>query len=172
GKPRDILHSMTTFIGGGGPRFWLSVSPEIQQLNYAQVIVQIEDKEDMPELVGPLQAAVSARIPGARVEVKQLQTNPVEQPIEILVSSQADVGADREADDVRVLRDLAGRVEKILRDLPQAARVHNDWGDESASVRLEIDPDRANLAGITNADVANSTATAPERPTGATTRAG
>src|SRR5262249_8885192 len=31
GKPRPILHSLTTFAGGGGPRFWLSVSPEIQQ---------------------------------------------------------------------------------------------------------------------------------------------
>src|SRR5581483_11898097 len=30
---KDILKSLTTFAGGGGPRFWFSVDPERQQLN-------------------------------------------------------------------------------------------------------------------------------------------
>jgi multidrug efflux pump subunit AcrB len=156
GKPRQILHSLTTFDGGGGPRFWLSVSPEIQQLNYAQIIVQIEDKDDMPKLVGPFQAALSQKIAGARIDIKQLQTNPVEQPVQILISNQADVASGQEAQNLRTLRDLAAKVEDIFREVPTAARVHNDWGEETTSVRLEIDPDRANLSGVTNADVAHS----------------
>ncbi|HYA98510.1 MAG TPA: efflux RND transporter permease subunit, partial [Methylomirabilota bacterium] len=160
GKPREVLHSLTTFVGGGGPRFWLSVSPEIQQLNYAQIVMQIEDKEEMPELVGPLQAALSSRVAGARVEIRQLQTNPVEHPVEVLLSNQADVASGQEAQNVRALRDLAAKVEDIFRSIPAAARVHNDWDEESASVRLQIDPDRANLAGVTNADVAYSTTAA------------
>ena len=156
GKPRPVLHSLTTFNGGGGPRFWLSVSPEIQQLNYAQIVLQMEDKEDMPELVGPLQAALSRSIPGARIDVKQLQTNPVEQPIQILLSNQADVAMGQQTKNLKTLRELAAKVEDIFRGVPSAARVHNDWGEESTTVRLEIDPDRANLAGITNSDVAYS----------------
>ena len=157
---KTVLHSLTTFVGGGGPRFWLSVSPEIQQLNYAQVILQFEHKEDTPELVGPLQQAVSGKVPGARIEVKQLQTNPVEQPVQILISGQADVAPDQEPQDIRTLRSLAGKVEDIFRKVPVAALVHNDWGEESTAVRLEIDPDRANLAGVTNYDVAASTTAA------------
>lgn len=160
GKPRKILHSLTTFNGGGGPRFWLSVSPEIQQLNYAQIVVQIEDKEDMPEFVKPLQEALSSRIAGARIDVKQLQTNPVDHPVQILLSNQADVAPDQETQNLRTLRDLASKVEDALRDVPVAARVHNDWGEETTSVRLEIDSDRANLAGITNSDVAYSASAA------------
>jgi len=147
---------LTTFAGGGGPRFWLSVSPEIQQQNYAQIVVQIEDKEDMPKLVGPLQAALSSKVAGARIDVKQLQTNPVEQPIQILLSNQADVASDQEVENLRTLRELAAKVEDIFHGIPTVARVHNDWEEESTSVRLEIDPDRANLAGVTNADVAHS----------------
>jgi len=172
GKPRQILHSLTTFNGGGGPRFWLSVSPEIQQLNYAQIVMQIEDKEDMPEFVGPVQAALSAKIAGARLEVKQLQTNPVEQPIQILLSNQADVALGQEQQNLRTLRNLATKVEEILREVPTAALVHNDWGEETTSVRLEIDPDRANLAGITNADVAYSTSAALSGMTVTTLREG
>src|SRR5258708_5555100 len=41
GKP--VLHSITSFVGGGGPRFWFSVSPEIQQPNYAQLFIHIEE---------------------------------------------------------------------------------------------------------------------------------
>src|SRR5215471_9626376 len=39
GKPEQILKYVTTFVGGGAPRFWFSVSPQLQQLNYAQVII-------------------------------------------------------------------------------------------------------------------------------------
>jgi len=172
GKPRQVLHSLTTFVGGGGPRFWVSVSPEIQQLNYAQIILQVDDKEDTPTLVGPLQAAVSSKVPGARIEVKQLQTNPVEQPVQIMISSQADVASDREPEDIRTLRALAGKIEDIFHAVPRAARVHNDWDEESATVRLEIDPDRANLAGVTNSDVASSTTAALSGTNVATLREG
>ena len=64
-------------------------------------MVQIEDKADMPNLVGPLQAALSSKVAGARIEVKQLQTNPVEQPIQILLSNQADVASDQEVENLR-----------------------------------------------------------------------
>jgi multidrug efflux pump subunit AcrB len=160
GKPRAILHSLTTFVGGGGPRFWFSVSPELQQANYAQIIIQVNDKSDTPKLVGPLQTAVSSKIAGARVEVKQLQTNPVEYAVEIMVRSQSDVGPGGEQANTAALRALASQVEDILRSVPKAANVHSDWGEQSAAVRLQIDPDRANLAGITNADVAASSTSA------------
>jgi multidrug efflux pump subunit AcrB len=47
-------------------------------------------------------------------------------------------------------------VEDIFRLIPFAERTHNEWGEENVRIRLAIDPDRANLAGITNMDVANS----------------
>ena len=46
----------------------------------------------------------------------------------------------------------------ILRRNPHAERVREDWGAESFTVDVAIDPDRANLAGLTNADVARRTA--------------
>jgi multidrug efflux pump subunit AcrB len=39
---------------------------------------------------------------------------------------------------------------------PGVAVVQNDWFGEGSEIRLRVDPDRANLAGITNSDVANS----------------
>ena len=151
GKPRELLRSLTTFVGGGGPRFWFSVSPEQQQLNYAQIIVEVTDKHETGHLVAPLQEALSAKIPQARVDVRQLESGKaVGLPVSIRISG----------DDAATLRAKAEQVVEIFRAIPQAARPRDDWGDESFAVKLQTDPDRANLTGITNLDVAAASATA------------
>jgi multidrug efflux pump subunit AcrB len=160
GKPRQILKYVTTFVGGGSPRFWFSVSPQAQQLNYAELLIQVTDKEDTPNIVPLFQKAVSAEIPGALLDVRQLLTNPVNYPLEIRVSAQADVSAKAEAADNRMLRKMAQQVADVLRDVPICTRVRSDWFEQGSTMRLQIDPDRANLAGISNLDVAHSTTAA------------
>jgi len=160
GKPRQILRSLTTFEGGGGPRFWFSVTPQLQQLNYAQIIMELREKEDTPRFLPSLQAAISERVAGARVDVRQLQTNPVDYPVELRVTGLADVSSLEEATDVANLRSISAKVASILRNVPQAARVRDDWGQDGFEIILKVDPDRANLAGVTNQDVANSSAAA------------
>ncbi|MGA8037408.1 MAG: efflux RND transporter permease subunit [Candidatus Acidiferrales bacterium] len=160
GKPRPILRSLTTFEGGGGPRFWFSATPQLQQLNYAQVVVELYDKEDTPKLVARFQEAVSRTVAGARVDVRQLQTNPVDYPVELRVTGLADVNALDEARDIATLRQIAGKVKTILEAQTGSSRVRDDWGQDGFQISLKVDPDRANLAGVTNQDVANSSATA------------
>ena len=154
--PGDVLRYVTTFLGGGGPRFWFSASPQLQQLNYAQVLIEVTDKEITPQFIRELQPVLTASIPGARMDARQLLTNPLDYPIEIRISSTADVNAKDEAADIRGLRGIAGKVENIFRSIPLAQRTRNEWGEENALISLTIDPDRANLAGITNMDVADS----------------
>jgi multidrug efflux pump subunit AcrB len=149
GKPRDLLRSITTFVGGGGPRFWFSVVPEQQQLNYAQLILEVRDKHETSHLIAPLQRALSAEIPGARIDVRQLESGKaVGAPVAFRISGES----------IAVLRSLAERARAVLRAAPRAERARDDWGAESFQVKLEIDPDRANMAGVTNLDVATSSA--------------
>jgi multidrug efflux pump subunit AcrB len=149
GRPLPVIESLTTFIGGGGPRFWLTVSPEMSQLNYAQIIIQTKDKHLTEHLLERIQPALSKEVPGARVDVRQLESGgAVGIPISLRVSGE----------DILTLRALAAELETILRETPHSARVRNDWGAESFSVRLKIDPDRANMVGITNQDVAYASA--------------
>jgi multidrug efflux pump subunit AcrB len=160
GKPEHFLKYVTTFVGGGGPRFWFSVSPQLQQLNYAQIILEVADKEITPEFVKHLQPIISASIPGARIDVRQLQYAAIDFPVDILIANNADVSAAQSAEDIRTLRRLAGQLEDVFRSLPNTAGVRNDWDTESSGVKLIIDPDRANLAGITNQDVSASSTSA------------
>lgn len=151
GQPRDVLQSLTTFVGGGGPRFWFSVAPELQQLNYAQIIIQVKDKHDTGHIVEPLQRALSARIPGARIDVRQLESGKsVGLPVQIRLT-----GAD-----IPTLRALAERARAALEKTGLAERVRDDWGGESFAVRLQTDPDRATISGLSNIDVAMASASA------------
>lgn len=156
GKPVQILRYVTTFVGGGGPRFWFSASPQLQQLNYAQVLIELSDKDATPLFIRALQPRLTASVPGATLDARQLLTNPLDYPIEIRISSTADVSASRESQDNRALLTLAGKVEDIFRAIAIATRTRSEWGDPNAQIALTIDPDRANLSGITNMDVANS----------------
>lgn len=148
GEPLGTLKSLTTFIGGGGPRFWFSVAPEPRQTNYAQIIVQVKDKHVTHHLIEPLQAAFSAEIPGARIDMRQLETSAIGIPVSIRLSGE----------DLHTLRAEAEKMKNIFRAIPLADRVQDNWGAASFVVNLEIDPDRANLAGVTNLDVAVSSA--------------
>src|SRR5262245_19373264 len=145
----DLLKSLTTFVGGGGPRFWFTVSPELQQLNYAQIIIQVHDKHDTAHLVPVLQRELSEKIAGARVDVRQLEMGGVGGlPVAIRISG----------DDIPTLRAYAEQVKAVFNEIPAADGVRDDWGAASFSVKLQTDADRANLAGLTNMDVAAASA--------------
>ena len=49
---------------------------------------------------------------------------------------------------------MAGQTKELLRAIPGTDNIHDDWDPEVLQISLNIDPDRANLTGITNQDVA------------------
>lgn len=147
GAPRDVLKSLTTFLGGGGPRFWSSVSPEPKQTNYAQIVIHVYDKHDTHHLLDELQEEFSRRIVGARVSARLLEIGPIVGiPVSIRISG----------DNAETLLREAEKVKAIYRDIATTDRVQDDWGSQSFVVGFEIDPDRANMAGVSNYDVAVS----------------
>lgn len=151
GRPRRVLASVTSFVGAGAPRFWFSVAPEAPQLNYAQVLIRVEDKHDTAALLPRYQRELSASIAGARVDVRELEIGkPVGIPVAIRISGS----------DIRVLRGLAEQAKAIFRAIPVATAIRDDWGEETFAVKLKVDPERANDAGVSNLDVAVASASA------------
>lgn len=145
------LSSVTTFVGGGGPRFWFSISPEQRQANYAQVIMRFDDKHQTASAIQPLQAALSARIAGARVDVREIESGPaVGIPVALRISGE----------DPATLREIAAKVDAVIRAQPNAERFRDTWGADNFTVKLQVDADRASAAGVTNQDVASSSVTA------------
>ncbi len=147
GHPKEVLQSLTTFLGGGGPRFWSSATPEDRQTNYAQIILRTVDQHDTTPLLARLQPEFDRLVPGAIIDTRTLETGkPVGLPVQVRVSGE----------DLPLLRAEAEKLKQIFRDIPIAARVRDDWGQQSVRETVKVDVDRANLARITNSDVSNS----------------
>ncbi|MFA6583501.1 MAG: efflux RND transporter permease subunit [Elusimicrobiaceae bacterium] len=148
-KPHKVIKDLTLFCGGGGPRFWFSVAPQMQQLNYGQIIVQVNDSEDTEPLTNSLQYALSSQLAGAIADVRQLETGKdVGIPVSVRISGE----------NMDTLRKLAEEMKTIFRKSKNAARVRDDWGLNAFQVNLDISPDKANLSGISNIEVAASAA--------------
>ncbi len=147
GHAKDVLVSMTAFVGGGGPRFWSSATPEDRQANYAQIILRTKDDHDTTPLLALLQPEFDKQIPGAIIDTRTLETGkPVGIPVQVRVSGE----------DLPRLRAEAEKLKKVFRGIPIAARVRDDWGEPAVKEVMHVDVDRANLAHVTNADVSNS----------------
>jgi multidrug efflux pump subunit AcrB len=141
------LHSVNSYIGGAAPRFWYSLAPEPNHRNFAQIVVFAEDKHELLRLLPLIQARASSTIAGAIVDVMQLETgDAVGIPVQIRISG----------DHIETLRRLADNVKDVLRAIPIATRIRDDWGEDRFNVGIVVNPDRASLAGITSYDVASA----------------
>jgi len=123
------------------------------------LIVRLTDKHLTLVLAPRLQTALSAAIVGADIDVKQLETTPVNYPVAIRLSGRVTTGSADEHADIERLRSYAREVKAIISKSAAARSTRDDWGAASPLVRLRIDNYRANLAGITNQDIAISTST-------------
>ena len=141
----DKIRSYTTFVGQGGPRFWLSIVPEQRSDNYAQILVHTVDGRVTEGLVNRLKVKLPSRLASARINIEQLETGP---PIGITVQVRLF------GDCIASLRRIAEDVKNQLREIPGTNNVHDDWESEVLQVGVTINPDRANVTGITHQDVA------------------
>ncbi len=149
GEP--VLRSLTSWVGGGSPRYWLSSNPQPNQPNYGHILIQVADKEDTERLIPAWQKALDARVAGATIDVRRLETSaPVGIPVAIRVSGN----------DLVTLREQAMKLKQALYATGIAARVRDDWGEDALSLDLKIDHDKTSLAGLTQLDVARATSAA------------
>lgn len=141
----DKIRAYTTFVGQGGPRFWLSIVPEQRADNYAQILVHTIHPRETAGVVARLKRNLPPEVAAARVTIEQLETGPpVGAPVQIRLFG----------DDVETLRRLAAETKKAIREIPGADNIHDDWDSEVFQVPVTINTEKASMAGITNEDVA------------------
>jgi multidrug efflux pump len=128
------------YVGGGSPRFFLTMEQQLQNLNYAQFVVLAKGLREREETLGRLRAALESDFPAVRARVQRLENGPpVGYPVQFRV-----LGPDAEQ-----LRRIADEVAQAMRADRDTRDVHLDWSDPIKTARLEVDPDRARALGMT-----------------------
>ena len=133
------------YVGGGAPRFFLSLNPELPDPAFAKLIVQTADSKARDALRERMQARIAAgEFPSARVRVTQLVFGPpVPFPVVFRVSGPH----------LDPLRQISEEVRQVVAANPMTRDTFVDWGERSSSYRLVLDQDRLRLLGFTPNEV-------------------
>ncbi len=137
---------VTSYIGQGSPRFYLAMAPELPDPSFAKIVVLTDSQEAREALKFRLRDAAAAGLaPEARLRVTQLVFGPYSPyPVAYRV-----VGPD-----AATLRDIAGRVEKVMQASPMMRTVNTDWGQRVPTLHFTLKQDRLQAVGLTSNAVA------------------
>ncbi len=151
-KLEAILHDMpevstlSTYLGGGAPRFFISILPEQPDPAFAKMVAVGHNKEDRDTIIATLQKRIDdGEFPEARVRVTSLLYGP---PVTWPVSFRI-VGPD-----VQVLRGIAKEVREIMAANPAIRDPHLEWDERAPILHVAMDTERLRLIGLTPAEVA------------------
>ncbi|MEW5057322.1 MAG: efflux RND transporter permease subunit [Cycloclasticus sp.] len=142
----DEVRTMSSYIGGGPPRFFISANPELRNPAFAKIIVVSHGEDERDRIMGELKRRIAAgEFPEARVRVvKLLYGPPVLWPVSFRV-----IGPDRVE-----LRRIGHEIRKLMEDSGHTRSAHLDWDERVPVLHLDMDPDRLRLMGLTPSDVA------------------
>lgn len=140
----DIRHH-SAYIGGGAPRFFISISTEYPNSAFAKLIVVTRDHHARDALIKELQQRIAkGEYPEARLRMSTLLFGP---PVQWPVSFRV-IGPDPDR-----LRQLATEVSVVMKQNPHVVEPIWEWNERVPRLHLDIDNDRLTRLGLTPADV-------------------
>lgn len=157
GLQSERLLNMRTMVGSGGARWYLSWEPEAPKPNFAEILIQTTDGRFTHEFAEKLRRVIThgdedlelQPIVGARVIPIELLLGPPADPVVLRVSGNGFA-------DIPTLRNAANVVKTIVDSEPETISISDSWGGNSQQLFVDVNPDRANLARVRNAEVAST----------------
>ncbi|HIF52156.1 MAG TPA: efflux RND transporter permease subunit [Thiotrichaceae bacterium] len=147
----ERVASISTFIGGGPPRFYLPVTPEDPNQAYGQLIVNMHDEKEIDDLIKDLTPWFEETFPDAQVPMIKYGVGPAE-----TWKLQARISGPAVAD-AAVLRSLAIKSTDILDAEPLVGMSQTDWRQRVLKLVPEYNQERGRWTNITRQDIGDTT---------------
>lgn len=157
GNPVERVRYVCSIIGRGGARWNIGVDPPTPATNNAQLLVRTTSADftaglykDLRRVIDQGDASLGIRpITGARVTAKQIFLGPPADPLVVRITGSGFADIDQ-------MRRVTSDVSRVVRSQPETWDVHDSWGVDGLQVFVDVDEEQANLAGVTNANVADT----------------
>jgi len=135
------------YVGNGGPRFFLSLSPMDPDPFAAFLIVNTQTDKQVPELVKRTDLYLGNNFPNVRGRVKSMWLGGTETGLmEIRLSGPG----------IEVLQEQAEQLMAALRKIPGTQDIMQDWNNRVFTAMIDVDQARARRAEVTSQGVANT----------------
>lgn len=136
------VETVLSKAGDGIPKFYTSFFGNQPASNKAQFVINGRVAD-----ISKIQRKLDSEIPGARIEVKQLENAiPIELPVQVRVSGE----------DVSVLQDIAIDIKDILYSIDEGQHVQDNYGLRTLKMNVDVDQDKAMMVGLTNYDISGT----------------
>lgn len=144
-SPREDVRTLSSYVGRGAPRFFISANPEPPDPAFAKMIVVSKGEKERNEIIANLkQRVVDGEFPEARVRVyKLLFGPPVIWPVSFRLTGE---------DPVK-LREIAHQIRQTMGENPHIVDPHLEWDERVPVLHLAMDNERLQLLGLTPLDV-------------------
>lgn len=141
------IKSNIAYMGYGGPRFFLTLSPPNPGNNAAFLVVNTNTTEEVIPAMAKVDSFILENLPEARGRSKRMSLGAGEIGIvEYKITGQ----------DVTKLYRIARSIENEMNGISGTVDVKNDWNEPVIRTRVEVDQDRARRAGVTSKSIANA----------------
>jgi multidrug efflux pump subunit AcrB len=140
-----------SYVGNGGVRFFVTISPRTPAPNMGAVLITLDSVEDVDAVMQRLRADGRERFPALDLIVRRMFLGSTETGlVEARISTEGMPG-QREK--------LIGAGEDVaaaFSSLPHTINVYNDFENLVIKAVVDVDPNRARRAGVTNEEIAAS----------------
>jgi multidrug efflux pump subunit AcrB len=146
----DGVNDWSSYVGSGPESYDLGYTPDEPDASYAHMLINTSNFIFNNEIVKKIDTYCFNNFPNADVKVGLLGSGGGGTPIEIKISG----------DDPDVLAVLAEQAKQKLVTITGTKNVKDDWGPKTKKFVIKIDQNKAQLAGVSSADIATSLQTA------------
>lgn len=141
----EHIDSYAGYVGFGGPRFVLSLTPIDPAPNKGFMVLNIDKVKNIDPTMEALREALNSRFPGIRNRVTRMFLGP---------SDSAVIEIQVKGPDENVLFDTAEKVAGILHARNGTLDIRNDWEGRVPRLRIDLKQSAAVRAGISSSDIA------------------
>ena len=136
---------VTSYMGGGAPRFWLAYNPDLPVPNFAKMIIRTPSPKERDKLILRFRHQVAAGLaPEARLRASRFVFGPYSAwPIAFRVMGP----------DPTVVRTIADQVLARMQANPHVRQAHEDWTERAPDLHFVFNQDRLRLIGLSSANV-------------------
>jgi multidrug efflux pump len=139
------IENYVAYVGGGSPRFYLPIDQQLNHPNFAQLVILTRSNDAREKVAARLNTLLETDFTLLRGRVNRLENGPpVGYPLQFRVSGN----------DIPTLRRIANEVADIMRASAHTENVHLDWNEQTKTVRLDIDQNKARVIGVSSQNLA------------------
>jgi multidrug efflux pump subunit AcrB len=146
----EVLQTLT-YVGSGGVRFFVTISPEPSAENMGFILVTVGSLEETDPVLERVRTHVRTHFPALNIKAKRMFLGSTETGLVEARLSTLGLPGQRER-----LFDASQEVAAAFSELSHTVNIYNDWENRIIKAIVEIDPARARRAGVTNEEIANS----------------